>query len=69
MASHDDKHLVVQSLRPQALDPVQELRAEFLTRALGALRSESVTVAPLLLPEEEVDKSGEAAQGDRLWVR
>ena len=58
MASHDEKHLVVQSLRPQALDPVQELRAEFLTRALGALRSESVTVAPLLLPAEEVDKSG-----------
>ena len=58
MASHNDKHLVVQSLLPQALDPVQALRAEFLTRALGALRSESVTVAPLLLPEMEVDKSG-----------
>ena len=58
MATHPDKHLVVHSVLPQALDPVQALRAEFLTRASGALQSESFTVAPLNLPEMEVDKSG-----------
>ena len=58
MAKHPDKHLIVHSVLPQALDPVQELQAEFLTRALGALQSGTVTVAPLHLPEMEVDRSG-----------
>ena len=58
VAAHPDKHMVIHSVRPQALDPVEELRAEFLSRALGALQSEIITVVPLHLPGMEVDKSG-----------
>ena len=40
MAKHPEKHLIVHSVLPQALDPVQALRVEFLMWALGDLQSE-----------------------------
>ena len=48
VAKYPGKHLVLHSVLPQALNPAQELRMEFLTRALGDLQSDCIsgTAAP-----------------------